>query len=1147
MAGIGRRLSGAGLIAVVVGVAPSAAEAANVRLEREGTSDQYTLVYEAGENELNAVQITGGSPGGTGPYVISEQGSAVNVVGGEGCTGEVAATPGSNPSFLEQLLGAEPTPGTAAREAGCQAPSGGRVFRVVIRGRDSPDTLMLDAETSPAGRNLVDGGTGDDVIAVSPRIFEADDLVGGADRDRVTYELRNASVNADGDCAEDDGAIAVPAPGSGPERDNISHSVEVLYGSTADDTMTGLTGTPSQPCPESDSGLPLSGLPADDELRALGGDDRVLPSAGQDTILGGSGNDVVEGGTGDDRIDGQGGNDVLRGDGAEVPQAQGGSDTIHGDEGDDIVDGDGGNDSLHGEVGQDYLTGDAGRDVLDGDDGNDNLDLGPAESGAAGDNAERANGDEGQDVLDLRSRQAAPGVPGDALNAEARTLALRGGAGGQAVVENFEGYLAGDGDDAITGTERSEYLFGGAGNDMLGGGAGNDIIDGADHNDLLSGGDGEDLVFGQHHDDTLVGDAGRDRLHGGPGNDDLDGREGNDDLLGGEEAFGQAVPTGLEAHALAGSGAFRPAAVDVLRGGGTDTARWTEEFGSPVSIVGRRDPVRVDLDDQADDGEEGENDFASPELDRLVGGAANDVLIGDANDETLEGGDGDDVLVGGVGRDRLVGGGGTDWVSYAPTQEQTGRTGGVIAVLSSPFGEDVIEETENLEGTAAPDRLYGEGGANVLRGGDGFDQLAGFAGNDRLEGGAAGDRLEGGEGTDELLGEAGDDSLDGQAGRDVVDAGDGSDVLHGGATAGDRDTLRPGPGTPDLITWADRTDPVIATVGEGQAGPQDVVEAGAEQLLGGQAADQLTGDGASELITGGPGDDRLNGAGGDDTIVGGSGADQLDGGFGNDVLSYRDRSDAVRLVLPGGPALADQLAEDQTSSFEGLEGGEGNDILIGNDAPNVLIGRRGSDQVDGRGANDLFRMRDGQGDAITCAAGDTVETDAADTVSDGCTRTDGPVEQDAFPGGLAIDRPIPAAPAGLPGDRPAAAPAAPAPAPAAQPQPQQQVLRAVVLRRSLVSFRALTKVSKGRLPVRVGCRGGNVPCSVAVAVFRNGRRVGRSTTTVPANGKRTVRVLLSSTTRRLINRGRRVTFRVDVLSVSNGQTQRQRRTVRARR
>jgi RTX calcium-binding nonapeptide repeat (4 copies) len=97
-----------------------------------------------------------------------------------------------------------------------------------------------------------------------------------------------------------------------------------------------------------------------------------------------------------------------------------------------------------------------------------------------------------------------------------------------------------NGDDSISGSDRSDIIFGfrgndsilaGLGNDTVFGGRGNDWIDGGKGNDKLFGEKGNDALIGGDGDDDLHGGHGRDLLLGGAGRDELDGDQGNDKFL----------------------------------------------------------------------------------------------------------------------------------------------------------------------------------------------------------------------------------------------------------------------------------------------------------------------------------------------------------------------------------------------------------------------------------------------------------------------------------------------------------------------------------------------------------------------------------------------------------------------------------------
>jgi Ca2+-binding RTX toxin-like protein len=124
----------------------------------------------------------------------------------------------------------------------------------------------------------------------------------------------------------------------------------------------------------------------------------------------------------------------------------------------------------------------------------------------------------------------------------------------------------------------------------------------------------------------------------------LNGGTGNDQLYGGTE------PDQL----VGGTGA------DLLSGGGgVDTADYSAETN----------PLSVTLDGQANDGEAGEGDNVPPNVENVIGGAADDHITGSVGKNTLDGGGGNnsitslggaDTLLGGDGNDTLAGGGGAD-------------------------------------------------------------------------------------------------------------------------------------------------------------------------------------------------------------------------------------------------------------------------------------------------------------------------------------------------------------------------------------------------------------------------------------------------------------------------------------------------------
>ena len=200
-----------------------------------------------------------------------------------------------------------------------------------------------------------------------------------------------------------------------------------------------------------------------------------LPPQGADcTIKGTPGDDVLEGTPGDDVICGGGGADTIKGLG--------------------------GNDTLRGEGEPDKLVGGEGDDTLDG--GTSSRDAVDYSGSPAGVNASltenTATGDGSDTLLGIESLTGSK--YDDTLIGSEATNTINGGGG----------------NDGLNGLIGADTLFGAGGDDTINGGAGNDH---------LNGGGGADSLFGQEADDRL---------------DSKDAIDGNDSLDGGTHKDGDA-------------------------------------------------------------------------------------------------------------------------------------------------------------------------------------------------------------------------------------------------------------------------------------------------------------------------------------------------------------------------------------------------------------------------------------------------------------------------------------------------------------------------------------------------------------------------------------------------------------------------------
>src|SRR5882757_3922139 len=356
----------------------------------------------------------------------------------------------------------------------------------------------------------------------------------------------------------------------------------------------------------------------------------------------------------------------------------------------------------------------------------------------------------------------------------------------------------------------------------------------------------------------------------------------------------------------------------------------------------------------------------------LWGGDGSDTLNGGHGVDHLGGESGNDTLHGGGSADQLDGGSGNDTVSYDDATES------VYADLQGDAGDGIEGENdriygnvENLRGGSAADFLTGNSGKNTIVGNGGSDYLAGGAGADNVLGGDDPDSITAGDGNDYVNGGDGADLIYGQGGDDTLAGGPDNDWLDGGLYTGieDNDTYFGGTGT-DTVSYGSQTQPVVADT-DGETGDDGAVFAGdvvvdeadtiqpdVENLQGGNSHDWLSGSStnlAANRLSGGPGNDVLRGYGGNDALLGGPGNDTMYGGAGTDLVSYADHkpnspvhASLDGLVNDGGPGESDTIGTD----VEDLDGGHGNDTLIGDDGPNVLDASTGNDVINGKGGLD---------------------------------------------------------------------------------------------------------------------------------------------------------------------------------------------------
>ena len=559
----------------------------------------------------------------------------------------------------------------------------------------------------------------------------------------------------------------------------------------------------------------------------------------------------------------------------------------------------------------------------------------------------------------------------------------------------IEDFIAGPGNDRVTGNAVANHLVGGAGNDKLWGSGGDDVLEGGGDNDVLEGGLGADRLDGGAGTDTVSYSESD-----GAVTVDLEtgaGKRGHaegdvivdvENVLG--SGYGDALGGDGSANQLSGSGGD-----DVLEGGaGAD--RLDGGLGADtVSYSGSDEAVTVDLETGTGKGGHAEGDVIV-DVENVLGSGYGDVLEGDSDanrlsgiggDDRLSGRGGDDVLEGGAGADQLDGGAGMDTVSYSGSDEA------VTVDLEAGTGEgghaegDVIVDVENVMGSGYGDVLGGDSSGNRLSGIGGDDRLSGRGGNDVLEGGAGADRLLGGTGMDTVSysGSDGAVTVDLEAGTgegghaegdvimdvenvlgsnygDVLGGDDGANRLDGGAGV-------------DTVSYAgsDRGVIVYLSEGTGKRGhAEGDVIVDIEDVLGSVHGDVLGGDDGANRLSGGGGNDRLSGRGGDDVLEGGAGADRLLGGAGVDTVSYAGSDRAVIVYLSAGTGKRGHAEGDVIAQVESVLGSGYGDVLGGDNGANRLSGGGGNDRLSGRGGDDVLEGGAGADRLLGGAGDDTV-------------------------------------------------------------------------------------------------------------------------------------------------------------------------------
>lgn len=849
------------------------------------------------------------------------------------------------------------------------------------------------------GNDTLTGGDGDDYLIGG---IGSDTIDGGAGFDVAGYQSSNAAVTI---LLGTKGALAVQTGGdasgdkltsvegiigsafndkiTGNDLDNIIEGgagIDILAGGTGSDTVS-YAGAPDTGSNDTGVTIDLSkqdGIVAqagdsDEDDDVLLGFENIIGSYYDDKLTGDSANNIIEGGGGADDMDGGAGtgdivsyrnydNQIAGPGGVTVTLGINGTLVIGSLAGDAFGDTGTGFEGIHGSEYEDVLAGNGDDNTILGFDGDDTID------GAGG--KDLLDGGAGIDTLDYSGSSAVTVTLG-AANAKTTATSVDG----DDTVLNFENVIGSAFVDKLTGNSADNEFQGGLGKDIINGGSGNDT---AHYSDAaaavtitlgtgvttVTGGDTDELtsienIQGSDFNDEIVGNASNNKLYGEDGNDKLTGGAGADLMDGGanDDIFYVGGTDGIGDTYLGGSGS------DTLQITGTKIATvenfesglWSIEVftGNNLGIIGTSKSNSYDFSSLTGysavayvDGGAGDDrmkayaasaaDFrGGTGHDELIGSTLNDTLDGGDGEDTLKGGDGNDTLLGGKDDDDLIGGNGND--------NLTGGAG--TDLISGGAGDDTIvvsgtdAEFDVLGGGADADKIVVEGAKSVVFNrfdastngietftgtgpailGNANGNLLDFSGMTvtgvlYIDGAAGDDFIFASNGGMELRGGAGDDELTGGTGNDTLNGGTGRDTLDG-----------------------DDGDDIFDLVG---------TEAQYDTLIGGNGSNTVRVGGTSALT--------LNGfhAGNSDIQVWTGNGKNVTGDAENNVLNFVGLTSVAALPYIDGGAGDDTIIGHNFKSD--LRGGAGTDTLTGGTDNDTLNGGAGKDNITGLAGDDII-------------------------------------------------------------------------------------------------------------------------------------------------------------------------------------------------
>src|SRR6266700_527699 len=380
--------------------------------------------------------------------------------------------------------------------------------------------------------------------------------------------------------------------------------------------------------------------------------------------------------------------------------------------------------------------------------------------------------------------------------------------------------------------------------------------------------------------------------------------------------------------------------------------------------------------------------------DDMIGGSSG------ANPDANKSDAGEAIMKGNLAQDVILGDNGTivrtvDGVNWA----QDPIAGGAKRDVTLTYGDRPDCSTgvcggDTIEGDAANDRIYCEGGNDTIDGDATGHGNSGAPGDDYVEGTKNVDTIHGNDGRDDLIGgssEIASGNGDAAVGRpdagDIIDGDAGADVIAGDNAVVSKLGLCPNGGTGDVITQRPGMDNCQRTIRLLDLGTSAAGTYGDDRING---DDYAEGNQDTDAVYGDAGQDDL--IGGSSHVASGSAAtksavgepdtgDTVFGGDDEDVV-LGDNGAVLRIGTTAAGARANTL-EDATKGRGMTQrtialydlgdspagGTSGGDYAEGNAANDVILGEGGNDRVKGNAGDDYVEGNQGL-DAVDGNAGD---------------------------------------------------------------------------------------------------------------------------------------------------------------------------------